>query len=93
MSWAFWGTGGTRPCTGGPGWFRGESAGAHGPDKDGLGGMLLQQMELIGADVLGAELIREDAKAFGELGDIAQIAVDGVGRVVANLHVFEYAST
>ena len=35
--------------------------------------------------------IRRGAKVFGELGRVAQIAVDGMGRVVANLHVFEHA--
>jgi hypothetical protein len=53
---------------------------------------LFQEMELIGTDVLGSELIRGGLKMLGELGYIAQIAIDGVGREVADLHVFEHAS-
>jgi hypothetical protein len=48
-------------------------------------------MELIGADMLGVETIGRGMEMLGELGDVAQIPVDGVGRVVANLHVFEHA--
>jgi len=44
-------------------------------------------MELIGADVLGAETIRGGVKVLRELGDVAQIPVDRVGRVVANRRV------
>jgi hypothetical protein len=32
-----------------------------------------------GADVLRAEAIRRGAKVFGELGGVAQIAIDRVG--------------
>jgi len=51
----------------------------------------VEQQELVGADVLGAEAIGRCVEVFGELGDRAQIGVDGVGRVVAYLHVFEHA--
>jgi hypothetical protein len=44
-------------------------------------------MEEIGPDMLRSEAIRGGAKILGELAHIAQIAVDGVGREVANLHV------
>jgi hypothetical protein len=53
----------------------------------------VEEVELVGADVLGTEAIRGGAKVLGELGDVAEIAIDGVGRVVANLHVFEHAPT
>ncbi len=53
----------------------------------------VEQMELIGADVLRAKAIRGGAEVLGELGDIAQIAIDRMGRVVTYLHVFEHAST
>jgi hypothetical protein len=33
------------------------------------------------------QAIRRGAKVLGELGDVAQIAMDRVGRVVADLHV------
>jgi len=48
-------------------------------------------MELAGADVLGAEVIGRGVEVLGELGDRAQIGVDGMGRVVANLQIFEHA--
>ena len=48
-------------------------------------------MEEIGPDMLGSEAIRGGVEMLGEPGDIAEIAVDGVGREVANLHVFEHA--
>jgi hypothetical protein len=54
-------------------------------DEDALGDLLVEEMELIGADVLGAEAIGRGAEVLGELGHRAQIRVDGVGRVVANL--------
>src|SRR5215471_13026219 len=60
-------------------------------DKDALGGVLLEEMELIGADVLSTEAIRRGVEVLGELRDVAQIAIDGVRRVVTNLHVFEHA--
>src|SRR5712671_6730081 len=37
--------------------------------------------------------IGRGVEMLGELGDVAQIPVDGVGRVVANLHVFEHTLT
>jgi hypothetical protein len=48
-------------------------------------------MKLIGADMLGSEKIWGGIEILGELADIAQIAVDGMGREVANPHVFEHA--
>jgi hypothetical protein len=70
-----------------------KAEGTHGLDEDALGGVGMEQMELIGADVLGSQAIRRGAKVLGELGHVAQIAVDGVGRVVANRHVVEHAPT
>jgi hypothetical protein len=70
-----------------------KAQGTHGLDEDALGGVGMEQMELIGADVLGAQASRRGAKVLGELGDVAQIAIDRVGRVIAYLHVFEHAST
>ena len=55
----------------------------HRLDKDALGDLLAEEMELIGADVLGAEAIGRDVEVLGKLGDVAQIPVDGVRRVVA----------
>ncbi len=68
-----------------------KAEGTHGLDEDALGDLLPEEMELIGADVLGAEAVRRGAEVLGELGDVAQIAIDRVGRVVANLQVFEHA--
>jgi hypothetical protein len=50
-------------------------------------------MELIGADVLGAEVVGRGVEVLGKLCHIAQIAIDGMGRVVANLQVFEHPLT
>jgi len=69
-----------------------KAEGTHGLDEDALGGVGMEQMELIGTDVLGSQAIRRGAKVLGKLGDVAQIAIDRVGRVVADLHVFEHAS-
>jgi hypothetical protein len=49
--------------------------------------LLLEEMEWIGADMLGVETIGRGAEVLGKLGDIAQIAVDRVGRVVAERRV------
>jgi WD40 repeat protein len=68
-----------------------KAEGTHGLDEDAFGDLLLEEMELIGADVLGAEAIGRGMEVLGELGHIAQIAINRVGRVVANLHVFEQA--
>ena len=39
----------------------------------------------------GTKRSGERVKVLGELGDTAQIGVKGVGRVVADLQVFEHA--
>src|SRR5262249_21021957 len=69
-----------------------KAEGAHGLDKDALRGLLVEEVELVGADVLGSQAIRRGGEVLGELSRVAQIAIDGVGRVVAYLHVFEHAS-
>jgi len=56
-----------------------KAEGTHGLDKDALGGLLAEEVELVGADVLGSQAIRRGAKVLGELGDVAQIAIDRVG--------------
>src|SRR4030095_13517466 len=61
-----------------------KAEGTHGLDKDTLRGLLVEEVELIGADVLGSQTIRRGAKVLGKLGDIAQIPIDRVGRVVAD---------
>ncbi len=68
-----------------------KAQGRDGLDQDALVHLLVEEMQLIGADMLGSELIGGGLKVLGELGDIADITVDGVGREVANLHVFEHA--
>src|SRR5207247_8161041 len=70
-----------------------KAEGTHGLDKDALRGLLVEEVELVGADVLGSQAIRRGAKVLGELGEVAQIPIDRVKRVVAYLHVFEHAST
>jgi hypothetical protein len=56
-----------------------KAEGTHGRDKNALRGVRLEEMQLLGADVLRAEAIRRGAKVFGELGGVAQIAIDRVG--------------
>jgi hypothetical protein len=70
-----------------------KAEGTHGLDKDALGDLLVEKMELRGADVLSAEAIRRDVEVCGALGHVAQIPIDGVGRVVANRPIFEHAPT
>jgi len=53
----------------------------------------VEEVELIGVDVLVSQAIRRGAKVLGKLGDVTQIPIDCMGRVVADLHVFEHAST
>jgi hypothetical protein len=48
---------------------------------------------VVGADRLGVETIGRGVEMLGEWGDVAQIPGDGVGRVVANMHVFAHALT
>jgi len=55
-----------------------KAEGTHSLDKNALRGVLLEEMQLVGADVLRAEAIRRGAKVFGELGSVAQIAIDRV---------------
>src|SRR5215831_12219247 len=73
------------------GGFIEKAEGTHGLDKDTLGDVLLEEMELIGADMLGVETIGRGVEVLSELANVAQIPIDGVGGVVANLHVFEHA--
>jgi len=70
-----------------------KTQGTYGLDKDALRGLLVEEVELVGADVRGSQAIRRGATVLGELGDVAQIPIDRVGRVVAYLHVFEHTST
>ena len=46
-----------------------KAEGTHRLDEDALGGLLVEEMELVGADVLGAEAIGGGAEVLGELGD------------------------
>ena len=53
----------------------------------------MQQMAVTGADMRGVAVIRPGVVGLGELGDITQRPIDGVGGVVLNLHVLEPALT
>ena len=57
-----------------------KAEGTHGLEKDALRGLLVEEVELVGTDVLGSQALRRGAKVLGELGDIAQIAIDRVGE-------------
>src|SRR5262249_205100 len=69
-----------------------EAQGAHRLDHAGPGHLLLLgEKELIGADLLRAEVLGGGPKMPREIRDTAQVAGYGQGRVVAELHVFEHA--
>jgi len=58
------------------GGFIEKAQGTHGLDEDALGDLLVEQQELVGADVLGAEAIGRRVEVFSKLGDRAQRGVD-----------------
>lgn len=53
------------------------------------GGALLEEVELILADVLGAELVGGAAAVAGEVGDGGDVGADGAGGVVAQAEVVD----
>ena len=48
-------------------------------------------MELVLAGVLGGQLIGRASEVLGELRHVADVALDGVGSQVTQLHVFDEA--
>jgi hypothetical protein len=52
---------------------------------------VLEEKELIGADLLRAQVLGGSPKIPCEIGDTAEVAVHSEGRVVAELHVFQHA--
>jgi hypothetical protein len=52
---------------------------------------VLEEKELIGADLLRAQVRGGSPKMPCEIGDTAEVAVHREGRVVAELHVFQHA--
>jgi hypothetical protein len=50
-----------------------------------------EQVELIGANLLGAELSRGAAEVAGEVDEVAQVGLLGAGAVVAEAEVIEEA--
>ncbi len=55
--------------------------------------LLLKKELLVGADVVRPSALWGCVEVLGKLGDTTQICVDGMGRVVPDLHVFEHALT
>jgi hypothetical protein len=53
--------------------------------------VFVQPVELVGADVLGAERFGGAAAVAGEVGDGADLGVDGTAGVVAQAQVVEEA--
>src|SRR5262249_16269624 len=47
----------------------------------------LEQVQLVGANVLGAEHLRRAAEVPGKAGDLADVGVDGAACVVAQAQV------
>ena len=48
-----------------------------------------QQMELVLAGVLGSQVLGRAPEVPGELGHVADVALDGLGGIVTQLHVFD----
>jgi hypothetical protein len=55
-----------------------KTQGTHGLNKDALGDLLMEEIELIGTDVLGAEAIGRGVEVLGELGNITYIGHRGL---------------
>jgi hypothetical protein len=69
-----------------------EAQGADGLVEGAPGGAAhLEQVELVGADVVGAELVGGPAEVAGEAGHVLDVAGDGLGGVVAELEVLQQA--
>src|SRR5262249_46842768 len=52
---------------------------------------LLHQVQLVGPDVLGAEVLGGAAAVTGEAGDGLGVGLDGPGRLVAELPILDQA--
>jgi hypothetical protein len=55
--------------------------------------LLVDQIELILADMLGAELLQGGPKILGKLGDTAEIGLNRVRGIVVQLQVFQHPLT
>jgi hypothetical protein len=53
---------------------------------------LLEQVEQVGADVLGAEAVGRGVEVAGEVGDVPGVGADGLGGPVAEGHVLGHAA-
>ena len=77
--------------------FQGQAIeGAQGADgliEHAPGDALFEQMQLKGADFLGAEVGGRASEVLGELGDVGHVAVDGAAGIVANLEIFRESAT
>ena len=65
--------------------------GANGLVEDTPGGLLFEQVELIVANVLGAESIRGTVEVPGEARDVVEVGLLGAGAVVTQAQVVEKA--
>jgi hypothetical protein len=54
---------------------------------------LLDEVEQVGADVLGPELVGRGAEVSGEVGDPAGVGADGRGGPVEQGHVLDHAAS
>jgi len=55
-----------------------KTPGTHSLNKDALGDLSVEQMELVGADVLSAKQVWGAVEVLGKLGHVAQISIDRV---------------
>jgi hypothetical protein len=68
-----------------------EAQGGDGLVEAAPGGALLQEVQLVLADVLGAELVGGASEVAGEADDGADVGADGARGVVAQPQVVDQA--
>src|SRR5262249_26781714 len=70
-----------------------QAQGAGGLVEAAPGQPTLEQVQLVGAHLIGAEQVGGTAEVPGEVGDVADVAVDGPGGVIAQAEVGDEALT
>jgi hypothetical protein len=79
---------------------RAPAGGVHGEEAEGGAGLvelgpgrlLLDEVEQVGADVLGPEVLGRSAEVAGEGGDAVDVGPDGARRQVPEAHVLDHAA-
>lgn len=68
-----------------------KAQGADGLVEAAPGSLLLEEVELVQADVLGVESLRREAEVLGEASDVGDVSGDGARGEVAQLQVVSVA--